>query len=107
MVIRVLEIVPDCYSWAHGETVGETLRRAFVNEAEVVISFEGVDDVPSAFVNAAFLPLLDSYGFEDVRRRLKIINSTRQINDMIRRRIVFEAAARNQAVNESDLKRRA
>jgi hypothetical protein len=108
MVIKVRDVVPDCQSWAHGDILHKTLQSAFAEgQAEVIISFEGVDDIPSAFVNAAFLPLLDSHDFETIRSRMRIVNSTRQINDMIRRRLTFEASARRGATNLEDVKRRA
>ena len=107
MVIRILDVVPDCNSWNKGEMVFGVIQKAFKDNTELVISFEGVDDVPSAFVNAAFLPLLDTYDFEEIRKRLKFVNSTRQINDMIRRRFSFEAAARAKPPNQVDVNRRA
>jgi hypothetical protein len=108
MVIKVLEVVSDCQSWVSGDTLHKALLSAFnAGDAEVLVSFEGVDDVPSAFVNAAFLPLLDSWDFETIRRRLRVVNSTRQINDMIKRRLTFEASARSGAIDLGDVRRRA
>lgn len=107
MVIKILDVVPDCNSWDKGETVFKVIQEAFKNDSELVVSFEGVDDVPSAFVNAAFLPLLDTFDFVEIKRRLKFVNSTRQINDMIRRRFSFEATARAQPADQVDIKRRA
>ena len=57
-----------------------------------MLSFDGVEDVPSSFVNAAFVPLLGSYSYDFIKAHLQVINSTRQINDMIKRRLRFEAA---------------
>jgi hypothetical protein len=107
MVIRILDVVPDCNSWGKGEMVFEAIQEAFKNGSELVVSFEGVDDVPSAFVNAAFLPLLDTYDFAEIKKRLKFVDSTRQINDMIRRRFSFEATKRVQPSFQADIKRRA
>jgi uncharacterized protein DUF4325 len=109
MVIKVLDVVRDCQSWANGDILHKALQTAF-NEGdadEVLVSFEGVDDVPSAFVNAAFLPLLDSWDFQTIRIRLKILNSTRQINDMIKRRLTFVASARGGEADLGDVTRRA
>jgi len=108
MVIKVLDVVRDCQSWTSGDVLHKALLTAFnEGDAEVLISFEGVDDVPSAFVNAAFLPLLDSWDFQTIRTRLKIVNSTRQINDMIKRRLTFEASARRGATDLGDVRKRA
>jgi hypothetical protein len=107
MVIRVRVVVRDCQSWTSGDTLHRALQAAFDGDNEVVLSFEGVDDVPSAFVNAGFLPLLDSWDFETIRKRLRIVNSTRQINDMIKRRLTFEASARSGATDLEDVRKRA
>jgi hypothetical protein len=108
MVIKVLDVAGDCQSWASGDTLHKALQVAFRDgDAEVVVSFEGVDDVPSAFVNAAFLPLLDTWDFETIRRRLRIVNSTRQINDMVKRRLTFEASARSGVTDLGDVRKRA
>jgi hypothetical protein len=53
--------------------------------------FAGVDDVPSSFVNAAFVQLLQQFTYDDIRQGVAVINSTRQINDMIKRRMEFES----------------
>jgi STAS-like domain of unknown function (DUF4325) len=108
VVIKVLEVVSNCNSFEDGDKLQERLRLAFSeSDREITISFEGVDDVPSAFVNAAFLPLLDLYNFEDIRRRLRVVNSTRQINDLIKRRLTFEASARSASSPLADIKRKA
>jgi STAS-like domain of unknown function (DUF4325) len=108
MVIKALDVVRDCQSWTSGDTLHKALQTALKEgDAEIVVSFEGVDDVPSAFVNAAFLSLLDSWDFETIRRRLRIVNSTRQINDMIKRRLTFEASARSGGTDLGDVRKRA
>jgi STAS-like domain of unknown function (DUF4325) len=90
MVINVLELVPHCYSWADGEVVGHALAEALRSNEKVTISFAGVEDVPSSFVNAAFVSLLPEFGYDRIRDSLSVVRSNRQINDMIRRRLRFE-----------------
>lgn len=91
MVIAILDLVPQCYSWREGEIVANAIRSALKSEQTVVLSFSGVDDVPSSFVNAAFVSLLNEYNFDEIRRRLSIVCSTSQINEMIKRRLSFES----------------
>lgn len=47
----------------------------------------------SSFVNAAFVPLLDFVSFVELKRRIKVVDSNRQINEMIRTRMEREAAS--------------
>jgi len=91
MVINILDLVPHCYTWADGEIVGRAIQQALADKEKVVVSFTGVEDVPTSFVNAAFVRLLDDFSYEDIRSNLSVVNSTRQINEMIKRRLDFEA----------------
>lgn len=94
MVIKVLDHVPHCYSWADGEVICRAVRCALREHGRATISFAGVSDVPTSFVNAAFAQLLGEYTFDYIRSHVSIVNSTRQINEMIKRRLVFEAQRR-------------
>lgn len=85
MVVRALDHVPRCYSPSDGAIIADILRHAFSEGQKVVLSFDGVTDVPSSFVNAAFVSLLDEYPFETLKSQLTIIDATKQIADMIRR----------------------
>lgn len=53
--------------------------------------FSGVTNVTSSFVNAAFVALLGSMSFDDVRQRMKIVNANRQVAGMIRERMRIES----------------
>jgi STAS-like domain of unknown function (DUF4325) len=59
----------------------------------VTVSFDGLNIAASSFVAAAFLPLLQEHSLDDLKRRLRVIDSTRQINQMIKSRLQREAAA--------------
>lgn len=91
MVIKVLELVPDCNSRSSGEIVGAAILSALQSNRKATISFVGVNDVPSVFVNSAFVPLLEHFSYDRLRQMLTVTNSTRQINDIIKRRLSFEA----------------
>jgi hypothetical protein len=94
VMINVLELVPHCYSWEDGEVVGRAIALGLRSNQSVTVSFAGVEDVPSSFVNAAFVGLLPEFGFDRIRSGVSVVRSTRQINDMIRRRLRFETEKR-------------
>jgi hypothetical protein len=73
--------------------VYDRLKAALANSASVTVSFDGLNIATSSFVAAAFLPLLQQYSFDDLKRRLRVIGSTRQINQMIKLRLKREATA--------------
>jgi uncharacterized protein DUF4325 len=68
--------------------------QSFSRGEQATVSFRGVDNVPSSFVNGAFVTLLDDFDFEFIKRHLSVIESNRSINQMIRRRLQFEAERR-------------
>jgi uncharacterized protein DUF4325 len=90
MVIRALDHVENCYSWDNGTVIARLLRAAFENGDNVILSFDSVSDIPSSFVNAALISLLEDYSFDFIRAHLRISDASRQIIDMIRRRFDFE-----------------
>lgn len=95
MVIRVLDIVDQCYSNADGHKLFEAVLGPVTRGEKVVVSFDGVDAVPSSFVNSAFIALLERIPFEQIKRTLSFKETTPQINEMIRSRFSFEAARRS------------
>ena len=92
MVIRILDIVPGADTAEEGTLVHSHLRAALANCGSVAVSFDGINVTTSSFVAAAFLPLLGQLSFDDVKRRMRVINSTRQINLLIKSRLEREAA---------------
>jgi hypothetical protein len=85
MVIAILDHVPHCYSSEDGDVVARFLSHAFARGRSVTLSFTGVGDATSSFINAAFVSLLDDYDFPFIKAHLSIVDSNRQINDMVRR----------------------
>lgn len=85
MVITALDHVPHCYSREDGAAVFKLLWENLQTCGTVTLSMSGVSDVPSSFVNAALVPLLDTMSFEQFKQKVFIIHANRQINDMIRR----------------------
>ena len=67
------------------------IRACLAADDVVVISFDGIQTATSSFVNSAFIPLLADLELDRLKRQLKIIRSTRQINDMIKTRMERQA----------------
>lgn len=92
MVIRLLDHVEHCSSYSEGEIIFNLLAPAIRNGEDVTLSFDGVAAVPSAFVNGALVRLAEETSIEAIRKHLRIIDSTRQINDLVRSRFAFLGA---------------
>jgi hypothetical protein len=85
MVIRALDYVPHCYTAADGDVIHSLIHKGFSDGEDVQLSFDGVFDVPSSFVNSAIVALLNQYDAEFIKSHLTIVDATHQIGDMVRR----------------------
>jgi hypothetical protein len=95
MVIRALDLVRQCYSQDDGQKVFDVLLPRLKRGERIELSFDGVDTVPSSFINTALIHLLDVLPFETIKSSLRFVNTTRQINDMIKSRFDFEVNRRH------------
>jgi STAS-like domain of unknown function (DUF4325) len=93
MVIRIVDIVGAADTADQGSVVFARLRAALAssNRRQVIVSFEGVKTATSSFVNTAFVQLLELMPLAEIKRRIRVVASSRQINDMIRSRLEREA----------------
>ena len=98
MVVRALDLVAHCYTQEDGNTIFRAISPILRKGEIVELSFDGVDTVPSSFVNAALINLLESVSFDTIKSNLRFVNTTRQINEMIRTRFDFEVNRRAQPV---------
>lgn len=89
MVVRVLDHVKSASSYEDGEVIFRIIFDEITRDKNVQINFNGITSVPSAFVNSAFIRLLEHFSFEKIRERLTFIESTKQINDLIKSRFEF------------------
>jgi uncharacterized protein DUF4325 len=87
MVIRILDLVDGANTGDQGATTYNHLRAAFAQGDLVVVSFDGLKVATSSFVNAAFVALLTEFSLDDLKGRMRVTKSTRQINDMIKWRL--------------------
>ncbi|MBV9568808.1 MAG: STAS-like domain-containing protein [Hyphomicrobiales bacterium] len=93
-MIRVLDIVPSADTTEQGLALLTHLLRGLRQEGDVVISFDGLRTATPSFVNASFVELLRDYPLEEIKRRVKVVKSTRLINEVIKERLFREAKLR-------------
>lgn len=96
MVIQIRDLVPGADTAQQGGIVLPQLQAAMATGAPFVVSFDHIQTATSSFVNAAFVPLLQIYSFSAVKQQMRVVKSTRQINEMIRsrlQRVSMDAAA--------------
>jgi hypothetical protein len=88
--IRVKDLVDHVYSNHDGTVVYRALKNQLENANQVTISFDNIGALNSSFVNSAFIELLHDYDFQFIKKNIRFVDSTNQINDMIKSRFAFE-----------------
>lgn len=83
-LISVRSVANRADTTEQGLAVRAAIVRALHRDGDASVSFEDIDNATSSFVNAAVLPLLDIMTVSELQKRVRFVNSNRQINDMIR-----------------------
>ena len=92
MVVVVKNLVPACDTFDQGEILRLAVLKQMENDEKVSVSFEGISYVTSSFVNAAFVGLLNDLDIEQIKTRMSVIRSHRQINDLVKSLVSHSAA---------------
>lgn len=85
MVIVVKSIVDACDTYSQGESLRAAIIQSIQKDDRAEVSFSDVSYATSSFVNGAFAGLLLEYDIDQIKERLSIVGSHRQINDLVRR----------------------
>lgn len=83
MVIVALDHVPHCFSQEDGGRLHDVLVPMFDAGRSMTLSFTGVEDVTSSFVNASLVPFVEQYGSAFVKAHLRIVGATGQVANTI------------------------
>lgn len=97
--IMVKDYTTQCYTNHDGELIYELIVSEFQKGNKVQVSFQGIDSVSSSFVNSAFIDLLEKYDFTKIKNDLFFTESTKLINDVIKRRFSFEVNDRKKLIS--------
>jgi STAS-like domain of unknown function (DUF4325) len=89
MVVRILDHVENCSTYADGDVIFNIIAPIIKRGDDVVLSFEGVEAVPSSFINASIVRLIEVVSLKEIKAHLQVVKSTRQINALIKGRIDF------------------
>jgi hypothetical protein len=87
--IRIADHVEHASTYQDGQVIYDLILEPMRAGDVVEISFAGIAAVPSAFINSALVQLTEVLPVAAIRQRLRIVDSTRYINDMIRTRFAF------------------
>lgn len=85
MDVKVLNIVDSCNTAAEGAALFDAIWPRLKDDKEVNISFDGVSEVTSSFVNASIVQLVLQIDYDSVGARLAISDISKQSAEIIRR----------------------
>lgn len=83
MVIRILDVVSECNTAEDGTAVYEHVRIPLAAGDEVFVSFDGITEVPSSFVNAAIVRLFEDFPLEFLRQNLRLVDANVPVANMV------------------------
>jgi hypothetical protein len=91
MVVSVKSVAGAADTSEQGDKVYRAIIAAMDATELVTLSFDGVQTATSSFVNASFVELLAVFPFSEIKRRLRVVSSNRQINNMVMLRMGRES----------------
>lgn len=89
--VRIIDHVKQASTYDDGQVIFNLIASDIRSGKPVEVSFEGLHAVPSAFINAALVQLVETVPLSQIFGTLNITHSTKFINDMILRRFKFIA----------------
>lgn len=98
MVIKIVDYVEKPSSYDDGEKIYSLIYQKMKSGDRAIVSFLGVESVPSAFINSAFVRLLEDFSYEKIKSLLVITDSTRHINELIKGRFDFVLSQGNSKI---------
>lgn len=89
-MISVIEVAGRGDTAEQGAQLNKALAAVLKGPGLVTVDFRGLTTITSSFTNLAFVQLLSMYRLSELKKRLSIVNSTRQINEMVKSRLERE-----------------
>jgi hypothetical protein len=81
--VIVKDIVSGTLSNIEGTTLYCAIDSALKNNDSIYLSFEGINTISSSFLNSSIGTLVDAYGIDIIKDRIKIVNYTKPLANVI------------------------
>lgn len=88
--VNVTDYVDHVYSNEDGMVIYNEIKKHLSSSNKVAVSFKGIGALNSSFINSAFVELLKDYDFNFIKGNIHFVDSTNQINNMIKSRFLSE-----------------
>lgn len=87
--IKITSVVSQYSTYDDGFTAYGAVKSELDKGNNIAISFEDIAGVPSSFVNGLLSDMIEELGINAIKKRVKFINSTRIINEMLKRKFTL------------------
>ena len=84
LIIKAKTISENHLTNADGDILFNAIHRNLEQGAYVVVSFKGLSYLNSSYINSALIQLLNHHSFETIKENVSFVDSTRQINTLIK-----------------------
>ena len=81
----LMEMVPDTYTNTAGAALAIQLRKDLKQGYAVEISFLGASPLSSSFFNSSFGTLIEDFGYDEIKSKLKIVDVNSSHANLLRR----------------------
>ena len=81
--VIVKDIVSGTLSNIEGTTLYCAIDSALKNNDSIYLSFESINTISSSFLNSSIGTLVDTYGIDIIKDRIKIVNYTKPLAAVI------------------------
>ncbi|UOO77956.1 STAS-like domain-containing protein [Neisseria sp. Dent CA1/247] len=90
--IKIADKTKQFSTYEDGFKIYKAMKNAIDKGDTVNLSFDSILAVPSSFINGCFSKLIDDIGIENIKKNVKISNSTNSINNMIKRKFTLASS---------------
>lgn len=86
-ILLVKDICKGTFTNIDGVALKKAISNALCSSDFVILSFSGVDAVSSSFLNSSIGDIIDEYGLDYLRNKIKITKYTASLADVIKKYI--------------------
>lgn len=90
MVIRVKSDIGGYTTFEEGQHLARLITAAVDRSGEAVVSFDGIDVIPTSFLNGSFISIIKKNGKEFLFKKVRLIDVSQHIQRMIKDRIIAQ-----------------
>lgn len=81
--IKIKDITTGTFTNDDGLSVFNSIDSAISENNTIILSFEGISSLSSSFLNSSFGEIIEKFGFDFLKNKIKITKYTPQLSNLI------------------------